>query len=172
MAHRLGTELSIGCEHTRVENEVDARLRDLRSKPFHQLDWVQAQMRRAVTPPRLEREQVPAIGQLLVPVVGERRSRAVAHQSLDACALASAEGQLTMQVEAVHVPTRHAAKARKTVGEHAAAQEALERLVDERGYAARFAGCTRKRRTLLRHEPVQRRGGRVPRKIGRCRRQP
>lgn len=103
--HDLGAELGIRRENTGIKDKVDARFGDLRGKPFHQLDRVQAQVRRAVPPPRLERKQVPSIGYLLEPVVGERWSRAVAYQPLDACALACAESKLAVQVEAVKART-------------------------------------------------------------------
>jgi hypothetical protein len=81
-----------------------------------------------------------------------------------------AAARLARQRDEVIVSARSAAKARKAVREHPAAQEGLERVVDERGYAARGTGRDGKRHTLLRHERVQRRRGGVARLMDQRRR--
>jgi NAD(P)-dependent dehydrogenase (short-subunit alcohol dehydrogenase family) len=96
-------------------------------------------------------------------VPGERRHATSAAGRAQAARLAG-------QGDEVIVSARSAAKARKAVGEHPAAQEALERLIDERGYAARFTGHAGKRGTLFHHERVQRRGARVVRTMDPSRR--
>ena len=101
MLYDLGAQLGIGSQHAGVQHEVDAGLGDLGGQTLHQLDGLESQMGGAISPLRFQAKQVVPVRQLAQSVVGERWTRAVAHELLDARALGRPERHAAMQVEVI-----------------------------------------------------------------------